>query len=258
MAATETTLKQAVQGIASLTDGAATAQAKIYGAGSYAELSAVLADPTIDKAYLLKDIELEAIPSLDRAIDLLAGETPTVGTAVMGVNTIKLIDGRGNAVTFEDLDATQYMAIQIQSAGVTINDLEIDVSGDSDVNALYCIDVNAAGSTIEDCTLSAENEGSASSVAVCYETGAEHVLKNNTLMNGVALTGSVSFAEISGNIFAAEHGFGLGACNVGGYAYNAESHGAAVLANIKAFLLSQGNRTTGDATSLLVEGYYEE
>lgn len=208
---------------------------RVYGVSSYAELVAALADTSKTVAHLLTGITLTGQLALAHAQELI---------------------GHGKALTDATLDATQYMASQITAEGVTIRDTTFAISGNSDGNAVYSIDVYAAGSRIEDNTFVMANAGSSGAVSVYYEGYANQVLSGNTFSNGVALTGGVVMSEMKNNTFAATKGIGLGECTVGGIHYF-EADPAKVAA-IKAYLIAQGNVTTGEATGLVVEGYFEE
>lgn len=210
------------------------AEFRIYGVSDYATLVAALADTSKTVTHLTAGITLTGMLALAHAIELI---------------------GHNKALTDATLDASQYIAAQITAAGVTIRDTTFAISGTSEGNALYSIDVYAARSRIEDNTFVMSNAGSTGAVSVYYEGYADHVLSGNTFSNGVALTGGVVMAEIKNNTFAATKGIGLGECTVGGIYYH-EADPAKVAA-IKAYLIAEGNVTTGEATGLVVEGYYE-
>lgn len=217
-----------------LQDILSDAEMRIYGVVDYATLVAALADTSKTVTHLTAGITLTGQLALAHAIELI---------------------GHNKALTDATLDATQYMASQITAAGVIIRDTTFAISGNSDGNALYSIDVYAARSRIEDNTFVMANAGSSGSVSVYYEGYADHVLNGNTLSNGVAATGGAVLAEVKGNTFAATKGFGLGECTIGGIYYH-ESDPDKVAA-IKAYLIANGNTTTGEATGLVVEGYYD-
>jgi hypothetical protein len=205
----------------------------VFVVGTEAELIAALADTLRSVSYVTADITLTGQLTIAQAFRLY---------------------GQDKDITDDTLDATQYMALQIAFAGVTIQDLTFAISGDSDGNAIYSIDVGAAGSTIMNCTFTMANAGSSGAVSIYYEGYADHVLKDNTFSNGVALTGGASFDEISGNTFAATKGFGLGECTINGIHYFEADPDK--VADITAYLVAEGNTTTGG--DLVVEGYFEE
>jgi len=212
----------------------ADAEMRIYGVADYATLVAALANTSKTVTHLTAGVTLTGTLALAHAIELI---------------------GHNKALTDATLDANQYMASQISAADVTIRDTTFAISGNSDANALYSIDVGAARSHIENNTFTMANAGSAGAVSVYYEGYANHVLSGNTFSNGVALTGGCTMAEMKNNTFAATKGIGLGECTVGGIYYH-EADPAKVAA-IKAYLIAEGNVTTGEATGLVVEGYYE-
>jgi len=207
---------------------------RIYGVTDYATLVAALADTSKTVAHLLNGITLTGQLALAHAQELI---------------------GHDKALTDASLDANQYMASQISAAGVTVRDTTFAISGNSDGNALYSIDVYAARSRIEDNTFVMANAGSSGAVSVYYEGYADHVLNRNTFSNGVAITGGAVISEMKGNTFAATKGIGLGECTIGGIYYH-EADPVKVAA-IKAYLIAEGNVTIGEATGLVVEGYYE-
>jgi len=207
---------------------------RLYSVTDYATLVAALADTSKTVTHLTAGITLTGQLALAHAIELV---------------------GHDKALTDASLDANQYMASQITAAGVTIRDTTFAISGNSDANAIYSIDVYAARSRIEDNTFTMANAGSSGAVSVYYEGYADHVLSGNTFSNGVALTGGCVIAEMKNNTFAATKGIGLGECTVGGIYYH-EADPAKVAA-IKAYLIAEGNVTTGEPTGLVVEGYYE-
>lgn len=222
-----------------LQDYFADIEMRTYGVSSYAELVAALADTTITDIYLLTGITL-------------------TGTLLFAHKVA--LHGQGYALTDASLDASQYMAAQVSAAGCLIEDVIWAISGNSDGNALYSIDVGAPQCTIQNCTFVMANAGDSGSVSVYYEGYGNQKINGNTLSNGIALTGGavgsasqLIMVEVKGNTFAATKGIGLGLATVGGINYIADV--AATLALIKAYLIAEGNTTTGDATGLNVENY---
>jgi hypothetical protein len=210
------------------------AEMRVYGVAEYATLVAALADTSKTVTHLLTGITLTGMLALAHAIELI---------------------GHNKALTDATLDANQYMAAQISAEGVTVRDTTFAISGNSDGNAIYSIDVGAAKSRIENNTFTMANAGSSGAVSVYYEGYTDQVLSGNTFSNGVAITGGAVMAEMKNNTFAATKGIGLGECTIGGIHYF-EADPAKVAA-IKAYLIAEGNRTTGDLTGLVVEGYFE-
>lgn len=207
---------------------------RVYGVSDYAGLVAALADTSKTVAHLLSGITLTGQLALAHAIEL---------------------DGHDKALTDATLDANQYMASQITASGVIVKNTTFAISGNSDGNALYSIDVYAAASKIIDNTFVMSNAGSSGSVSVYYEGYTNHILSGNTLSNGVAFTGGAVMAEIKNNVFAVTKGFGLGECTINGIHYFEADPDK--VAAIKAYLIAEGNVTTGEATGLVVEGYFE-
>jgi hypothetical protein len=206
---------------------------KVYGVDTYAKLVAALADTTLGFVYATKGITLTGMLALAHAIEM---------------------DCQGFALTDATLDATQYMAAQISAEGVIVKNTVFAISGNSEGNAIYSVDVGAGKSEISKCTFNMANAGSTGAVSVYYEGYTGHKLNDNTLSNGVAFTGGAVMDEVKNNTFAATKGFGLGECTIGGIHYF-EADPTKVAA-IKAYLIEQGNKTTGG--DLVVEGYFEE
>ena len=208
----------------------------VFPMSDYATLVAALADTTKKISYLTADTTLTGMLAFSRAFRFY---------------------GQDFSLTDATLDENQYMAAQISHEDVIIQDVEFHISGatTSPQNTIYAIDVGAANSRIEGCTFVMANSGDAGSVSVYYEGYAGHILKDNTMSNGVAVTGGAVLDEVSGNTFAATKGFGLGECTIGGLHYFEAD--PIKLAAIKAYLIAEGNVTTGEATGLVVEGYFE-
>lgn len=206
----------------------------LFAIDDEAKLIAAVADATKDLSYLTADITL---------------------TATLVIAQDFILYGEDFDLTDATLDANQYMAMQISGNDVEIDSVKFAISGDSDANALYSIDVGGKRSNIHDCEFVMANAGSSGAVSVYYEGGTAnsgHVLKDNVLSNGVALTGNADFAEISGNTFAATKGFGLGECTINGIHYNA--YDPVKYAKIVEYLVAQGNTTTGG--TLVVTDYF--
>lgn len=206
---------------------------RVYGVSTESTLAAALLDTSITDIHLLADITLTGTLTIARAVT---------------------IHGHGFKLSDSTLDANQYMACQITGEGVTLDNVKFNIDGNSDGNALYCIDVYAANTTIKNCTFETmTNAGSSGAVAVYYEAYTNHTLSNNTLANGVAITGSAELEVVKNNAFAASKGFGLGLAIVGKISYL--EYSAAQYALLKAYLIAEGNSTTGEATGLVVDDY---